>query len=350
VLELSVFSKEYPTAEGGVNRVFRNAGPLLIERGDKLALVGKNGAGKSTLARILFGSEPFEGERKLGHQVVLAHFAQHQADTLDHDTSVLDSLRAASRGHSETELRTLLGAFLFTGDDVFKRVGVLSGGEKSRLALARTLLSPANFLILDEPTNHLDMASKAMLVEALRQYTGSFVVVSHDRHFLDQIVNRVWYAESGIVKSFTGTYSEAQWQRQHGTAARVQSGDGASAPAAQKASQATSGGGRKTKEDKRREAEERNRLYQLSQGGKVPVQSLSDPKLLKRALGTIEKQIEDKETEKANLEEQLANPDLYENQSVFQDTMKAFAAVEAELARLYEQWEKAAAQVQETNA
>src|SRR5690606_5469857 len=141
VVALSKFSKAYPAAEGGRNVVFDGAGPLAVEKGDKVALIGKNGAGKSTLARVLLGQEPFDGTRAP-------------------DRTVLESLREVARGQSDTELRTLLGAFLFQGDDVFKPVAVLSGGEKSRLALARTLLSPANFLVLDEPTNHLDIASK----------------------------------------------------------------------------------------------------------------------------------------------------------------------------------------------
>src|SRR5690606_12783568 len=185
----------------GTVEVFRDADALEIERGDKIALIGKNGAGKSTLARMLRGTEPFDGTRELGHHVDLTYFAQHQAEELNPAHSVLDALRAKSQGHTETELRTMLGAFLFEGDDVFKPVKVLSGGEKSRLALARTLLHPANFLILDEPTNHLDAQSIAVLIDALQQFTGTFVVVSHDRHFLDQIANNVWYVAGGGVKA-----------------------------------------------------------------------------------------------------------------------------------------------------
>ncbi len=171
VLEVSEFSKTYVTSEGRVE-VFRKAGPLHVERGDHVALIGKNGAGKSTLARIIKGEESFEGERKLGHNVKVTFFAQHQADTLDPKATVLESLQEVSRGQSETELRTLAGAFLFRGDAVFKPIAVLSGGERSRVALARTLLTPANLMILDEPTNHLDMASIGVLVEALQALRG----------------------------------------------------------------------------------------------------------------------------------------------------------------------------------
>ena len=145
------------TEEGRLD-VFAKARGLIIERGDKIALVGRNGAGKSTLARIVNGNEPFEGERKLGYKVERTFFAQHQADTLELSHTILESMQSIAKGQSETELRNILGAFLFTGDDVFKPIRVLSGGEKSRVALARTLLVPANFMILDEPTNHLGYA------------------------------------------------------------------------------------------------------------------------------------------------------------------------------------------------
>ncbi len=348
VLSVSRFSKTYPNPEGGTVDVFDDAGPLLIERGDKIALIGKNGAGKSTLARILDGIEPFEGEREVGYQVQPAFFAQHQADTLDHGLTALGALREVSRGQSETELRSLLGAFLFQGDDVFKPVGVLSGGERSRLALARTLLSPANFLILDEPTNHLDMASKAVLVEALRQYAGTFVVVSHDRHFLDQIVTSVWWVGHGGVKHYDGSYSDYLWQRERqgppsGTSA---AGDGqASAPPKPAASKPAASGGKKTKEQKRQEAEERNRLYRALQKGKAP-EKISDPTLLARLVEKLENEVAAKEAEKEALETQLADPSFYGQAEAFQETMRAFAEVEAALKTLMKRWEDAAAKLE----
>ncbi len=347
VLEVSPFSKTYPNPEGGTIQVFDNAGPLLIERGNKIALIGKNGAGKSTLARILDGQEPFEGEREVGYQVQPAFFAQHQADTIDHKLTALDALREVSRGQSETELRSLLGAFLFQGDDVFKTVGVLSGGERSRLALARTLLSPANFLILDEPTNHLDMASKAVLVEALRQYAGTFVVVSHDRHFLDQIVTSVWWVDHGGLRVYDGSYSDFVWQREkQGQPTSSASGDGqASAPPKPAASKPKPSGGKKTKEQKRREAEERNRLYQTLQKGK-PAGKIEDPKLLARLVEKLENEVAAKEEEKEALEAKLADPTFYQQAEAFQETMRAFGEVEAELKTLMKRWEDAAAKLE----
>ena len=345
VLTVSRFSKAYPNPEGGENHVFDDAGPLRIERGAKIALIGKNGAGKSTLARILDGKEPFDGTRELGYEVRPAFFAQHQADTLAPNQTALDALRDASQDRSETELRSLLGAFLLTGDDVFKSVGVLSGGEKSRLALARTLLSPANFLILDEPTNHLDMASKAVLVEALRQYVGTFVVVSHDRHFLDQVASSVWWVGGGDVRIFQGSYSDYLWQREQKGEPAEPGGDGqaASAPPSEPAKKPS--GGKKTKEQKRREAEERNRLYRQMQKGK-PAADIEDPTLLARLVEKLENEVVAKEKEKAALEAKLADPDFYQQAEAFRETMRAFGEVEAELKDLMQRWEAAAAKLE----
>ncbi len=338
VLELSRFSKTYATPDGPL-RVFDDAGPLTIERGDKIALIGRNGAGKSTLARILNGTEPFEGTRTLGHNVTLTFFAQHQAETLNPNHTVLDALREHARGQSETELRTLLGAFLFHGDDVFKPVGVLSGGEKSRVALARTLLTPANFLILDEPTNHLDIQSINVLIEALRQYTGTFVVVSHDRHFLDQVINKVWRVEDGTVRAYLGTYSEYQWQITHGTASRFETPSEATSSGTPPAA---SGSGPKTKEQKRREAEERRRRAGASQrNGQVDYTLLNDYQL-RRAYEETEAAILEKEERKAELEAALADPALYTDADRARTTTEALHAVTAELEALYARWEAVA--------
>jgi ATP-binding cassette subfamily F protein 3 len=353
VLALSPFSKTYPNPEGGTIEVFDDAGPLQIERGQKIALIGKNGAGKSTLARILDGKEDFDGTRELGYEVRPAFFAQHQADTIPHSLTALDALREVAHGQSETALRSLLGAFLFQGDDVFKTVGVLSGGERSRLALARTLLSPANFLILDEPTNHLDMASKAVLVEALQQYSGTFVVVSHDRHFLDQITQTVWWVGGGDVRIYQGSYSDYLWQReQQAEAAGAPGGDGQRTPSAAsspKPEPKKSSGGKKTKEQKRREAEERNRLYRALQKGK-PAGKIEDPKLLGRLVEKLENEVARKEEERAALEAKLADPNFYQQGEAFQQTMRAFADVEAELKDLMKRWEDAAAKLEAAEA
>ena len=343
VLELSSFSKHYDTEEGRI-QVFDKARPMAIERGDKIALTGKNGAGKSTLARMLNGNEVFEGERKLGYKVSFTFFAQHQADALNHNHTILDSMREVSRGHSETELRNVLGAFLFTGDDVFKPIGVLSGGEKSRVALARTLLVPANFLILDEPTNHLDMQSINVLIEALQQYTGTFIVVSHDRHFLDQIVNKVWRVEQGGVREYIGNYADYQWQIEHGTASKHQATGPTQNQVANKkdTSSRSRAGGPKTKEQKRKEAEERNQRYQEALQRVALDSSYASPGQLKKAYASLEFSIETKEAELTHIEESLAKPDIYDNPEEAGRLSTSYNMLKEELASMYNEWEKMA--------
>lgn len=197
-----------------------------IERGDKIAIVGPNGAGKSTLIRILAGNEPFQkGDRIEGHNVTVNYFAQHQADELDVKKDALETLMDAGSNQKESRLRTILGCFLFQGDDVFKKVKVLSGGEKSRLALAKMLLSPANLLIFDEPTNHLDMSSKNILQQAIQQYEGTCIIVSHDRAFLDPIVNKVLEVQPGYIKTYLGNvsyYLERKKEEEEGKLLRKQ--------------------------------------------------------------------------------------------------------------------------------
>jgi ATP-binding cassette, subfamily F, member 3 len=188
-----------------------------IERGDRIALVGVNGAGKSTLIKLLSGTEPLSrGEYTLGHNATPDYFAQDQYKELDVDARVLDDLSSAAPRTTQTELRNLLGCFLFSSDDAFKRIGVLSGGERNRYALARMLLHPANFLLLDEPTNHLDMRAKDVLLEALENFTGTVVFVSHDRYFIDHLATRVYEIADHTVHVFPGNYADYLWRKQGG--------------------------------------------------------------------------------------------------------------------------------------
>jgi len=194
--------------------VFEGAS-FLIERGDRIALVGVNGAGKSTLMKLLAGVEPLtSGEYRLGHNAEPNYFAQDQYRELDSGVTLLDDLASCAPGWTLTQLRTLLGCFLFSDDDVYKRIGVLSGGERNRYALARLLVSPSNFLLLDEPTNHLDMRAKAILLDALRHYTGTVVFVSHDRYFVDGLANRVFEVAEGKVETYAGNYEDFLRQKQ----------------------------------------------------------------------------------------------------------------------------------------
>jgi len=184
-----------------------------INRGDKIALIGANGKGKSTLLRIISGTEKIVGERRTGHNVIESFFAQHQLESLRVENNLLEELKATGTVKTEMELRSVLGCFLFSGEEVFKKIKVLSGGEKSRVALAKVLISQANFLLLDEPTNHLDMQSVNILIQALQQYEGTYVVVSHDRYFVTNIANKIWYIEDYEIKEYPGSFDEYEvWQ------------------------------------------------------------------------------------------------------------------------------------------
>ena len=225
VAEFAGIAKSY-----GEKEVFRDVS-FMIERGDRIALVGVNGAGKSTLIKLLAGREPpSAGEYRLGHNVQADYFAQDQYKELDQDARIFDDLAELSPRSTQTELRSLLGCFLFSADEVFKRIGVLSGGERNRYALLRMLLHPANFLLLDEPTNHLDMRAKDVLLEALSKYTGTVVFVSHDRYFIDKLATRVFEIGDGRVEVYPGNYEDYRW-RKGGGAARLQEAV-AAAPAA----------------------------------------------------------------------------------------------------------------------
>lgn len=199
---LNIRKKQY-----GGNVIFDNC-KVEVVRGDKIAMVGANGKGKSTLLRMLAGTETFEGDAEPGYNVVSSFYAQHQLESLNLNNNPLEELQQTAPEESDTYLRSLLGAFLLKGDDVFKKIKVLSGGEKARVALAKTILDKANFLLLDEPTNHLDIQSVNVLVDVLNRYEGTYIVVSHDRYFLSRIANKIWYIENHILKEYPGTYAE----------------------------------------------------------------------------------------------------------------------------------------------
>jgi ATP-binding cassette, subfamily F, member 3 len=211
VAEFKDVSKSY-----GQKTVFSGA-TFIVERGDRIALVGVNGAGKSTLIKLFAGAEPLtSGSYTLGHNALPDYFAQDQYKELDPNARMLDDLSSAAPRSTQTQLRTLLGCFLFSDEDVFKQIGVLSGGERNRYALARMLLAPSNFLLLDEPTNHLDMRAKDVLLESLSKYSGTVVFVSHDRYFIDNLATRIFEIEDGHVHVFPGNYEDYLWRKQGG--------------------------------------------------------------------------------------------------------------------------------------
>ena len=211
VAEFQSVAKSY-----GQKKVFEGVS-FVLSRGDRVALVGVNGAGKSTLIKLLSGVEAAtKGEFRVGHNVERDYFAQDQYKALDPDARLIDDLTsfAPTAVSNQTKLRTLLGSFLFSDDDVFKRIGVLSGGERNRYALARMLLRPANFLLLDEPTNHLDLQAKDVLLEALRKFSGTVVFVSHDRSFIDKLATRIFEIENGVLQDYPGNYEDYLWQKE----------------------------------------------------------------------------------------------------------------------------------------
>lgn len=212
IVEIKNVSKAF-----GDLQIFKQANATIL-RGDRIALVGANGKGKSTLLRMIYGTEPYDGDIQLGWNVETSFYAQHQLESLIMKNNLLEELGREGGDYTENELRTTLGCFLFTGEEVFKKIKVLSGGEKSRVALAKTLLTKANFLLLDEPTNHLDMFSTSVLADALENYTGTILFVSHDRTFISRVANKIWWIEDGNIREYPGDFDEYQeWQAKQET-------------------------------------------------------------------------------------------------------------------------------------
>ncbi len=332
MLELSAFRKTYDT-EHGPETVFTDAGPLTIERGDKVALVGPNGAGKSTLARIIGGREDFAGTRTEGHNVEMAFHAQHQAKTMDPDQTVFDTVREAAPDRPKTELRSLLGRFLFTSEDAFKDVRVLSGGEKSRLSLARTLLSPANLLLLDEPTNHLDIQSREVLIEALQKYEGTVVLVSHDRHVLDAVAEKTWRVGGGTVRTFLGNYSDFRWQVEEGSARPLQD-----VHEVEPAAEPSPNGHDAAAGDTDPPAEDNDPAAPNTRPD-GPFADLNSYQL-KQKLEDTEARILEIEEKQEALEAAMADPDAYDGDGVeARELSDEYNALKKELSGLYEEWE-----------
>ncbi len=319
VAEIQEASKSFPDIE-----ILRNATGEIV-RGDKIALIGANGKGKSTLLRMIAGAEPFEGEIVRGHNIIEAFYAQHQLESLNLENEIIDELRQHGSGKSETELRTILGCFLFTNDEVFKKIKVLSGGEKARVALARTLLLEANFMLLDEPTNHLDMRSINILTQALQNYEGTFVVVSHDRYFVSQIANKIWWIEDGEIKEYLGTYDEYEyWRKKQEDIKKLQDANDKKAsigmPKVKKEKQA----------DKNTIKPNSNQLQQLQ-----------------KDFASVEKVMGDLKTKITATEQHFLDTNLMQNTQKAQEINTGYELLKKELTVLETQYEKLFEQIME---
>ena len=304
---------------------------LNLQRGDKLAVVGVNGAGKTTLLKILAGLETAEGTVRPGHNVILSYFGQHQAQELAGDQSILDTVYHTAVDMTITQVRSLLGAFLFTGDEVEKQVRVLSGGEKSRVALARMLVRPANLMLLDEPTNHLDMSSQEILQEALAQYEGTIIVVSHNRFFVNSFVNKVLEIRNGRATIHEGNIDDyLEWRRREETRA------GEAATQSSSATRAVAAGDENSAD---RKVQRRQRALERQELNK---------KLgpWRRKSEEAEQEIDRHERRKAELEALMAEPDLYSDQERWSATSREYGQVERHLERAFQRWEEAQAAIE----
>lgn len=306
ILELKDIGKAY-----GELRLLKNTSAK-IERGDKIALVGANGKGKSTLLRIIAGTEAIEGERTEGHNVNLSFFAQHQLESLNVNNDILSELQQAGSKKTELELRSVLGCFLFSDEDVFKKIKVLSGGEKSRVAMAKVLISEANFLLLDEPTNHLDIQSVNILIHALNQYQGSFVTVSHDRHFLTNVANKIWWIDQQEIKEFPGSFEEWEVYMQD--------------------------------QEQKKKLEEPTKT-QTPKTKVVVTEPKNNSKALSNKIAKIEEEISLLEQKKKEIETLLSDTELYSNAQKLQETQQSYEKIKAEIATKEQEWEQLMAEL-----
>jgi len=319
LVELNNISKSF-----GSNIILENA-QAEINRGDKIALIGANGKGKSTLLRIIAGTEPFTGERKWGHNVEGSFYAQHQLEALNLENTIIEEMKECGSQMTELELRNLLGCFLFSGDDADKKIKVLSGGEKARVALAKTIVSKANFLLLDEPTNHLDMHSCELLIDALRKYEGSFILVSHDRYFISKTANKIWEIVDNKIKEFKGGYDEWVAWNEH--------------IAKQRQSEATTFSAKNNpiapkNEDKASVSPTPTRNQPINKEHKKELQKQQ------KQFQQVEEALNKNKSLLQQLEEQLADPAIYANKEKFLNLEREYkAAVEtnAQLEKKYEE-------------
>ncbi len=302
-------------------------------RGDKMAFVGPNGAGKSTLLKILAGVLDFEkGDVILGKDVTRTYFAQHQFDLLRPEHSVFEELLSIATDESQTELRTLLGTFLFSGDDIHKKVSVLSGGEKSRLILAKMLLKPANFLLLDEPTSHLDISSRNVLEMALKQFQGTICLITHDRHLINEIANKVVDIDQGIPHLYPGNYDYYLYKKQQIQKEEAEKKVKAEVEEKEKSAQKKTK--YRVKEERRKRAQEMDQFKR----------QLSD---LEKKVQEVEKSLHEATQKLDHLNQRLSDPNLYLNQKETYETVQTHKQVKAQVRELTQLWEFLALELEE---
>lgn len=334
VLELSAVHKAY-----GSHIVYEGI-DLVVERGDRIAFIGENGAGKSTLLKILAGVEkPTGGQCVVGHQTFIGYYAQYQWEQLHREWTVLEEASSISGDMPQSQLRSLLGAFLFRGDDVLKKVAVLSGGEKARLILCKLLLQRPNVLLLDEPTNHLDIPSRDVLEKALAEFSGTLCFISHDRHFINKITNKVLEVDSGKINLFPGNYNDYQniWKKRVQETERDPSAPSGPHPDSARDSSPCDIPVKKDQDRKRQEAQWRNELYRLK-------------KPLQERLEEVEGRLEKMQEELDRLNDLLAQPTTYQDGSRVQDLQKEYQECRQQLQQLTEQWEQEALALEELEA
>jgi len=307
LVDLKGVSKTYP------KQVILDNAFAEIERGDKIALIGANGKGKSTLLRIVAGMEDYQGERVWGHNVDESFYAQHQLESLNLNNTILQEVQECGTKKTDLELRALLGCFLFGGDDVDKRIKVLSGGEKARVALTKTIISKANFLMLDEPTNHLDMVTVELLAEALTKYDGSIILVSHDRYFISKTANKIWEIEDEKIVEFKGNYAEwVEWKERMAK-------QKAANPEASK--QATANNKAMKVQEPAAPAPE---AKAANPTGPIDKELQKQIQKLQKALSQLEHNIETLNKEKIEIELQMADPTIYSDVAKFQTIEKSY--------------------------
>jgi ATP-binding cassette subfamily F protein 3 len=325
VLELKHARKAYDRLT-----VFRDVS-LHIERGDRIALVGPNGAGKSTLMRMLSGEEaPDSGTRTLGHQVVMEYFAQDEATRLDPTLTVYETLASGSPNDMVPAIRNILGGFLFSGDDVYKKAGVLSGGERTRLAVARMLLRPSNTLLLDEPTNHLDLDSKDVLLDALEDYGGTLIIVSHDRYFVEKLATKIIEIGHAGAVVYPGTYTEFLWHKEH-PADQLPTPKGPT-PKARPTPKVQSQEP-KAQSPKPDDREARKRL----DAERKKQQRAADA--LRKRIADLEGRIAEREAKVKDLEATMSAPGFYEDRNASKHAIEQHQALMWEVGDLMAQWE-----------